>query len=173
MRRPTPRWTWPTRSWHAPIRLRARTEASVPQALARAYADVAEHVAQLTPAGFLSRTPLVWLRRMVRYLDADRLRLDKLRGTGIERDGRAMDALARHEARRRRLLAMGPERAGEAMDRSPALAEYRWLSEELRVAAHAQELGVPVPVSDARLEALWRAVVDEAAGVLPELAEAG
>ena len=152
------------------VRLRARTEAQVPHPQQHAFADVAEHVAALTPAGFLSRTPPAWLARFVRYLDADRLRLDKLRGTGIDRDHRAMQQIAHHEARRRRVLALGPAAAQEAMDRCPALAEYRWMCEEFRVATFAQELGVAVPVSDARLEALWRQVLEDAAGIAPELA---
>ncbi|MEQ8844739.1 MAG: ATP-dependent RNA helicase HrpA [Phycisphaerales bacterium] len=152
------------------VRLRARTEAEIPHPQRQAFADVAEHVAALTPGGFLSRTPPVWLARFVRYLDADRLRLDKLRGTGIDRDHRAMQQIAHHEARRRRVLALGPDAAQEAMDRCPALAEYRWMCEELRVSTYAQELGVAMPVSDARLEALWRRVLEDAAGVAPELA---
>ena len=152
------------------VRLRARTEANVPPPQREAFADVAEHVAALTPGGFLSRTPPEWLARFVRYLDADRLRLDKLRGTGIDRDHRATQQIAHHEARRRRVLALGPEAAQEAMDRCPALAEYRWMCEELRVSSFAQELGVAVPVSDTKLESLWRRVLEDAAGVAPELA---
>ncbi|NRA57809.1 MAG: ATP-dependent RNA helicase HrpA [Phycisphaerales bacterium] len=152
------------------VRLRARTEADIPPPQRPAFADVASHVAQLTPGGFLSRTPPVWLARMVRYLDADRLRLDKLRGSGIDRDQRAMQQIAHHEARRQRVLGLGIDAAQEAMDRCPALAEYRWMCEELRVATYAQELGVAVPVSDARMESLWHRVLEDAAGVAPELA---
>ncbi|OAB61217.1 hypothetical protein AY599_28285 [Leptolyngbya valderiana BDU 20041] len=152
------------------VRLRARTEADIPPPQRAAAADVAEHVHALTPGGFLSRTPPAWLARLPRYLDADRLRLDKLRGTAIDRDHRAMQSIAHHEARRRRVLALGADAAQEAMDRCPALAEYRWMCEELRVATYAQELGVAVPVSDARLESLWRRVLEDAAGVAPELA---
>jgi ATP-dependent helicase HrpA len=152
------------------VRLRARTEGDIPPPQRPAAADVAEHVRALTPAGFLSRTPPVWLGRLPRYLDADRLRLDKLRGTAIDRDHRAMAQIAHHEARRRRVLNLGPDAAQEAMDRCPALAEYRWMCEELRVAAYAQELGTALPVSDARLESLWRRVLEDAAGVAPELA---
>ncbi|MFI4882540.1 MAG: ATP-dependent RNA helicase HrpA [Phycisphaerales bacterium JB064] len=153
------------------VRLRARTEADLPPPQRTAAADIAEHVHALTPAGFLSRTPPQWLARLPRYLDADRLRLDKLRGTGIDRDHRAMAAIAHHEARRRRVLALGADAAQEAMDRCPALAEYRWMCEELRVSTYAQELGVAVPVSDAKMEALWRRVLEDAAGVVPDLAQ--
>ena len=152
------------------VRLRARVESGLPAPQRAAAADIAEHVAALTQPGFLARTPPLWLARFVRYLDADRLRLDKLRGDGIERDHRAMASIAHHEARRRRVLALDPDAAQEAMDRCPALAEYRWLCEERRVMAYAQELGTPVPVSDAKMEALWRRVLEDAAAVAPELA---
>lgn len=152
------------------VRLRARTEGNLPPPQQPAAADIAEHVYALTPAGFLSCTPPQWLARLPRYLDANRLRLDKLRGTGIDRDHRAMAAIAHHEQRRRRVLGLGADAAQEAMDRCPALAEYRWMCEELRVSTYAQELGVAVPVSDAKLEALWRRVLEDAMGVAPELA---
>jgi len=152
------------------VRLRARTESDLPPPQRPAAADIAEHVRALTPAGFLSCTPPQWLARLPRYLDANRLRLDKLRGSAIDRDHRAMAAIAHHEHRRRRVLSLSADAAQEAMDRCPALAEYRWMCEELRVSTYAQELGVAVPVSDAKLEALWRRVLEDAMGVAPELA---
>ena len=38
----------------------------------------------------------------------------------------------------------------------PALEEYRWMLEELRVSLFAQELKTSIPVSPKRLEAQWR-----------------
>jgi ATP-dependent helicase HrpA len=37
----------------------------------------------------------------------------------------------------------------------PALEEFRWLMEELRVSLFAQELKTPFPVSVKRLEKIW------------------
>ena len=37
----------------------------------------------------------------------------------------------------------------------PALDEFRWLLEELRVALFAQELRTPSPVSVKRLQKMW------------------
>jgi ATP-dependent helicase HrpA len=36
-----------------------------------------------------------------------------------------------------------------------ALADYRWLIEELRVSLFAQELKTPFPVSTKRLDKIW------------------
>ena len=38
---------------------------------------------------------------------------------------------------------------------SDALADYRWLIEELRVSLFAQELKTPFPVSMKRLDKIW------------------
>jgi ATP-dependent helicase HrpA len=38
---------------------------------------------------------------------------------------------------------------------SEALADYRWLIEELRVSLFAQELKTPFPVSTKRLDKIW------------------
>ncbi|MEO1007787.1 MAG: ATP-dependent RNA helicase HrpA [Planctomycetota bacterium] len=148
------------------VRLRSRTEEGGPPAWAAPMADIAEHVLALTPPGFLSGTPLEWLRRLPRYLDADRLRLDKLRNAGLERDERLMRSIAAHADRCRRAIAAGQD----ALDRCPALAEYRWMCEELRVSTFAQELGTVRPVSDARMERLWRRAIEDAATQVPEAA---
>jgi ATP-dependent helicase HrpA len=42
--------------------------------------------------------------------------------------------------------------------RDPALAQFRWMLEELRVSLFAQELKTSVPVSVKRMEALWESV---------------
>ncbi|MCB1629623.1 MAG: DUF3418 domain-containing protein, partial [Xanthomonadales bacterium] len=39
--------------------------------------------------------------------------------------------------------------------REPALEEFRWLLEELRVGLFAQELRTPMPVSVKRLQKIW------------------
>ena len=38
---------------------------------------------------------------------------------------------------------------------NPALEDFRWLIEELRVSLFAQELKTPFPVSVKRLEKIW------------------
>ena len=42
--------------------------------------------------------------------------------------------------------------------RDPALEQFRWMLEELRVSLFAQELKTSVPVSVKRLEAMWEQV---------------
>jgi len=41
---------------------------------------------------------------------------------------------------------------------SPALDDFRWLIEELRVSLFAQELRTSVPVSQKRVEKAWQAL---------------
>jgi ATP-dependent helicase HrpA len=47
------------------------------------------------------------------------------------------------------------ERNRAAGRREPALVQYRWLLEELKVSLFAQELRTPFPVSYKRLEKAW------------------
>jgi ATP-dependent helicase HrpA len=42
-----------------------------------------------------------------------------------------------------------------SLEVSEALADYRWLIEELRVSLFAQELKTPFPVSTKRLDKIW------------------
>jgi len=146
------------------VRLRARLEEGLPPAWRHAGEDLRWHTGALTPAGFLSATPPQWLARLPRYLDADRLRLDKLRNAGVDRDRRLLASIAAHTDRCRRLL----EADQTTLERCPALGEYRWMYEELRVITYAQELGSVRPVSAARLETLWRDAIEDAATQLPQ-----
>jgi ATP-dependent helicase HrpA len=43
-------------------------------------------------------------------------------------------------------------------DSEPALAEFRWLLEELRISLFAQPMKTRTPVSPTRLDKLWQAV---------------
>ncbi len=114
-------------------------------ALAPAAADMRAQVRSLVAPGFVARAGLARLRDMGRYLEAIRLRLDKL-GERPERDrdlmarARALEA-AFTEARD----ALPPERRG-----APEVVEVAWLLEELRVSLFAQKLGTARPVSEPR-----------------------
>jgi ATP-dependent helicase HrpA len=76
-----------------------------------------------------------------RYLRAMVARLDRL-PADLARDAERMESVA-----------YLTEAWQQAMDRapSPALAELRWLIEELRVSYFAQTLGTPQPVSEKRV----------------------
>ena len=92
------------------------------------------------------------LAHFPRYLKAAVLRIDKLRANPA-RDAQLMAdwrALAQPFERER----LGRLRAGVV---EPALEEFRWLLEELRVGLFAQELKTPMPVSVKRLQKIWDA----------------
>jgi ATP-dependent helicase HrpA len=115
--------------------------------------QVAELRAQrdaLVYRGALLATPWAQLQHLPRYLRGLRYRLGKLREWG-ERDARHGAAVAALWQRYADRLAANRKAGIE----EPALDEFRWLIEELRVSLFAQELKTPIPVSLKRLERFW------------------
>jgi ATP-dependent helicase HrpA len=115
--------------------------------------DLREQLAELTAGetGFFIATPWRWLQQYPRYFRAMTLRLDKIAGSGWQRDRRAFADLEPFlDAYRARVA---DHRRRGIFD--PALAEFRWLLEEFRVSLFAQELGTIIPVSAKRLEKHW------------------
>ncbi|HEX5477016.1 MAG TPA: DUF3418 domain-containing protein, partial [Burkholderiales bacterium] len=115
--------------------------------------DVRQQLERLLPQGWLARTPWERLQHLPRYLQAASLRLEKVR-TDPARDARLAGEVAALEQPFRRELA-ARARSGVA---EPALEQFRWLLEELRVSLFAQSLKTPVPVSAKRLAKLWQTV---------------
>jgi ATP-dependent RNA helicase HrpA len=113
--------------------------------------DIEAQLARLMPKDFVVATPWERLQHFPRYLKAANVRLDKLR-TDPARDARAAGEIAQLETQALREEAR--QRKGGSVD--PQLAQFRWLLEELRVQAFAQELRTPVPVSAKRLTKLWQ-----------------
>jgi ATP-dependent helicase HrpA len=128
------------------------------QTLAKAYPAVARDVeAQMTRLvhrDFINGTPAERLAHLPRYLQGIALRIDKLRADPA-RDARLAAQIAPLEQQWQRALARARS-GGGAVD--PALEQFGWLLEELRVATFAQELRTPVPVSVKRLEKMWHTV---------------
>ncbi|HRP97238.1 MAG TPA: ATP-dependent RNA helicase HrpA [Rhodocyclaceae bacterium] len=115
-------------------------------------ADIQAQIAALMPRDFLVAYPWERLAHFTRYLKAAGVRLDKLRNNPA-RDQQLMGEW--------KSLAQAFERELAAKRRSgvhdPALEEFRWLLEELRVGLFAQELKTPMPVSVKRLQKIWDA----------------
>ena len=124
------------------------------KAFADAARDIEAQLARLMPGDFVLATPWERLQHFPRYLKAAGLRLDKLRADPA-RDARAAAEIAPLEAQALREEAR--QRKGGGVDRE--LAQFRWLLEELRVQAFAQELRTPVPVSAKRLAKLWQTLL--------------
>ena len=131
-----------------------RLSEDFPPLLLPAGRDMREQLARLFPPRFLINTPTVWLRHIPRYLKGMQVRLQRLFNAGLARDAAASAELSplwrayieREQAHRARGL------------NDPALQQFRWMLEELRVSLFAQELKTSVPVSVKRLEALWEQV---------------
>ena len=115
---------------------------------AAAYADLQQQVGALMPKWFVRDTPHAQLAHYPRYLKAIVARIDKLRADPA-RDARLMSDMAP--------LLTQYQRARSALKGAPdpALDDFRWLLEELRVALYAQELRTPMPVSVKRLMKTW------------------
>ena len=113
--------------------------------------DIQAQLQRLCPKRFVVQSPWSQLQHFPRYLKAMALRLDKLRADPA-RDAQRMAELRPLEQRYQRRLAELKGRSDARMD------EYRWLLEELRVSAFAQELRTPQPVSGKRLEKVWQQI---------------
>ncbi|HZQ62384.1 MAG TPA: ATP-dependent RNA helicase HrpA [Casimicrobiaceae bacterium] len=100
--------------------------------------------------GFFSGTPWNHLNHVPRYLEALERRVAKF-AENPARDARHAGNVAAWWQRYLERV----EKNREAKRQEPALAEFRWLLEELSVSLFAQELKTPLPVSYKRVEKAW------------------
>jgi len=126
-------------------------QAKMPATVNRLKRDVESQIGLLVYKGCFSQTPWEYLQHVPRYLKALKLRIEK-QPANPDRDGKNAAAVG--------LLWQRWQDKVHALsaahhDIPPALAEYRWLIEELRVSLFAQELRTPFPVSIKRLDKAW------------------
>jgi len=124
--------------------------ASLPAALSRPANEARAQRDALVYAGFFSATPWPQLQNLPRYLKALDRRLAKF-AERPDRDLKHAEQVALLWQRYRE-RADGNRLAGKT---EPALEDFRWLLEELRVSLFAQELKTPIPVSFKRVERAW------------------
>ena len=110
--------------------------------------DETAHLAALLPPDFITATPWTHLKDLPRYLRGILKRLEKL-PAAEQRDSRGMAGVLTLQ---NKYLARRGQVKGEA---PPALEDFRWQLEELRISLFAQELKTPYPVSAKRLDKLW------------------
>lgn len=127
--------------------------AAAQKAFPQAAADVRGQLARLLAPGFLARLPWERLQHLPRYLKAARRRLEKLRENPARDAARAAELAPLEHAWRREVAACARNGA-----LPPALEQFGWLLEELRVSLFAEELKTPVPVSAKRLARLWQSI---------------
>ncbi|MWJ27786.1 ATP-dependent RNA helicase HrpA [Halomonas sp. ZH2S] len=121
-------------------------------ALALVYNDLKAQMQRLVYPGFISDAG-DWLKEYPRYMEGALIRLEKAprergRDQLMMHEVQALEA--RWDARRE------SERRGKVED--PALVEFGWWLQELRVSLFAQQLGTLMPVSVKRLEKRWQEI---------------
>jgi ATP-dependent helicase HrpA len=104
----------------------------------------------------LTETPREWRKHLPRYLAAAEIRWQK-------RGQRQEPELAAQVAGATAPLDHWRASLPDGWPWPPAMIEYRWLLEELRVSLFAQQLGTLRPVSIKRLEQAWQRALDAAA----------
>ncbi len=128
-------------------RLDAEVRRATSMALLATLEGVRAHQASLIHDGFIAQTPPDRLAHLARYLDADVVRIGKAEQSP------ARDAQLAYQVDQLSDAWWSATTAAEhgPLARRLALAEIRWLIEELRVSLFAQQLGTAVTVSDKRI----------------------
>ncbi|MGJ7459216.1 ATP-dependent RNA helicase HrpA [Halomonas sp. RA08-2] len=125
-------------------------------ALALVYSDLKVQMARLVHPGFVSEAG-EWLEEYPRYMEAAQIRLEKAPRERL-RDQMHLQEIQALESRLETRL-QSERRGGMA---PPALVEFRWWIEELRVSLFAQQLGTRFAVSPKRLEKRWAEITGRA-----------
>ncbi|MFK5893408.1 MAG: DUF3418 domain-containing protein, partial [Pseudomonadota bacterium] len=149
------------------LQIKKLFKANIPINLLQTFQQIKQQLSQLYYPGFISQTPLSWLRRFPRYVKAMELRLQK-----SAKDPRR-DQLLQSEVeslfspmadRFPELLKPGllkPEMLNTGLNSAinvitnSELQEFKWLLEELRISLFAQEIKTIQPVSVKRLNKKW------------------
>jgi ATP-dependent helicase HrpA len=129
-------------------------------ALAFSLADIQMQLQNLFYPGLVYRTPPEWLSQYPRYLRALQLRLEKAL-LNPQKDRQLLADIKRYWE----TFANHLEKEGEyQMEINPALRDFRWWLEELRVSLFAQTLKTQVTVSAKRLDKQWQQVLATKSG---------
>jgi ATP-dependent helicase HrpA len=114
-------------------------------AFSPATGDVRTQLDALVYPGWVTTTGRRRLPDVLRYVRAILHRLDRL-ASNLAADTDHLQTVARVTAAWQEAMDQSP-----TGHRDPALAEVRWMLEELRVSLFAQSLGTPSPVSEKRV----------------------
>jgi len=133
--------------------LSKQLKANIAFNLVNTVADIKQQQAHLIYPGFIAQTPLIWLRRLPRYIKGMTIRLEKAHNDH-RRDGLNQ---AQIKPLWQCYIDHVPVSDKMILTHAPWL-EYRWLIEELRISLFAQELKTVQPVSVKRLGKKWQAL---------------
>ncbi|MGL5287421.1 MAG: DUF3418 domain-containing protein, partial [Aeromonas sp.] len=128
--------------------IRKRLKCKMQLDTAFAMSDIQVQLERMIHKGFVSQSGWKRLPDLLRYLRAIERRLEKV-SVDPNRDRVYMLKVQSVEKAYQALLAKVPK--GQPV--APAVAEIRWMIEELRVSFFAQTIGTPYPVSDKRVMA--------------------
>jgi ATP-dependent helicase HrpA len=106
-------------------------------------------LADLFALGFLQEVPWQWLKEYPRYLQAARIRLEKLTSGGLPKDRKLSEPLIAARAAYRQ--ATQSKRMADPQF-VQQVTELRWLIEEFQVSIFSQQLGTKVTVSPKRIQ---------------------
>jgi len=106
--------------------------------------DIQTQLGTLLYAGFLTRTPYLWLQEMPRYFRALTIRLDKLADSpaGDEKKLQLLRPFLQEYARLQEFTEEGDTK----------VIKLRWMLEEYRVSLFAQPMKTAIPISPKRIE---------------------
>lgn len=121
-------------------------------AAAPAAGDLRSQLGRLVWPGFLASLDAARLRHYPRYLEAARVRIERLRNDPARDERKAAPLRPYWEAC---LAALQEPCDAETL---AELTELRWMIEEWRVNVFAQELRTPGPVSEKRVRSLWERI---------------
>ena len=124
-------------------------------ALAYTLSDIHEQLNELFNIGLVYRTPDEWLRQYPRYLRAIQMRLEKA-ALNPQKDKLTLLEIQPYWQRLQEFIS---KEGTFVMTQNPALVEYRWWVEELRVSLFAQTLKTQIPISPKRLDKQWELVL--------------
>ncbi|SMQ65317.1 ATP-dependent helicase HrpA [Pseudidiomarina planktonica] len=127
--------------------IQKRLKGKLPLDQIQAHGDMKQQLEALVYPGFVSRTSAARLEDLPRYLQAIERRLEKL-PVDPNKDRLAMLALEKLGADYQ--ACVGKYKKSEQIPK--ALAEVRWMLEELRVSLFAQTLKTRYPVSEKRIQ---------------------
>lgn len=148
--------------------LSKQIKGNIPFNLLNTLADIKTQQGCLIYPGFIAQTPLVWLKRLPRYIKGMMTRLEKAK-SDPRRDGlnqMQLTPLWEQYEQRDKLLKDDNNTPQVLYFAEAQLQEYRWLLEELRISLFAQELKTAQPVSVKRLEKKWQQLTNHQANSL-------
>jgi ATP-dependent helicase HrpA len=124
-------------------------------ALAYCLSDIDVQLKGLFYPGFVYQTPPQWLAQYPRYLRALQQRLEKAL-LNPQKDRLQLQEVQGHWQRLQEFLQSRGEGSETLLMSHPALSDYRWWIEELRVSLFAQTLKTQVSISSKRLDKQWQ-----------------